>query len=81
MPRHKIFMQSKTLPKVRGALTYKEFKDSKGSDCIIQESSCAEKSLWLGRQGESGLDHCMHLNEKQVKELIVDLQSWVENAI
>ena len=81
MPRHKIFMQSKSLPKVRGALTYKEFKDSKGSDCIIQESSCAEKSLWLGRQGESGLDHCMHLNEKQVKELIVDLQSWVENAI
>lgn len=81
MPRHKVFMKSKSLPKVRGALTYKEFEDSKGQKCIIQESSCVEKSLWLGLQGEGGLDHCMHLNEKQIKELIVDLQSWVENAI
>ena len=81
MPRHKVFMKSKSLPKVRGALTYKEFEDSKGQKCIIQESSCVEKSLWLGMQGQGGLDHCMHLNEKQVKELIEDLQSWVENAI
>ena len=82
MPRHKIFMKSKTLPKVRNAYTYKIFHDSKYSPCIMQESSCVEKSLWLGRSTETGdLEQCMHLNERQVKELIQDLQSWVENAI
>ena len=82
MPRHKIFMKSKTLPKVRNAYTYKLFRDSKDSPCIMQESSCVEKSLWLGRATETGgLGQCMHLNERQVKELIQDLQSWVENAI
>lgn len=81
MPRHKVFMKSKSLPKVRGALTYKEFKDSKGYSCIIQESSCVEKSLWLGLQINENLDYAMHLNEKQVKELIEDLQSWLVNAV
>jgi len=81
MPRHKVFMKSKNLPKVRNALTYKEFKDSKGRPCIIQESSCVEKSLWLGLEGNLSLDHAMHLNEQGVKELIEDLQSWLENAV
>lgn len=84
MPRHKIFMKSKSLPKVRGVLTYKEFEDSKGQKCIIQESSCVEKSLWLGLNDSGDVPYrCMrmHLNERQVKELIQDLQSWVENAI
>lgn len=81
MPRHKVFMKSKNLPKVRGALTYKEFEDSKGRSCIIQESSCVEKSLWLGLQGNESLEHAMHLNERGVKELIEDLQSWLANAV
>lgn len=81
MPKHKVFMKSKSLPKVRGALTYKEFEDSKYRKCIIQESSCAEKSLWLGLQGNDSLEHAMHLNERGVKELIEDLQSWLENAV
>ena len=78
MPRHKIFMKSKSLPKVRNCLTLKEFEDSKGTKCSIQESSCVEKSLWLG-VNEHGMR--MHLNERGVKELIQDLQSWLDNAI
>ena len=74
-------MKSKNLPKVRDALTYKEFDDSKNRKCIIQESSCAVKSLWLGLEGDYELQHAMHLNERMVKELIEDLQSWLENAI
>lgn len=81
MPRHKVFMKSKSLPKVRGALTYKEFEDSNGQKCIIQESSCVEKSLWLGMQGKESLEHAMHLNERGVRELIEDLQSWLVNAV
>lgn len=76
MPRHKVFMKSKSLPKVRNYLTLKEFEDSKGTKCSIQESSCVEKSLWLGVDGNR-----MHLNERGVKELIEDLQSWLENAV
>ena len=81
MPRHKVFMKSKNLPKVRDALTYKEFDDSKNRKCIIQESSCAVKSLWLGLEGDYELQYAMHLNERMVKELIEDLQSWLDNAI
>ena len=82
MPRHKVFMKSKNLPKVRNAYTYKEFDDTKDRKCIIQESSCAVKSLWLGLQGShSSLEYAMHLDVRGVKELIEDLQSWLENAV
>ena len=81
MPRHKVFCKSKSLPKVRNAYNMKEFDDSDGQKCIIQESSCAVKSLWLGKEGDYHLQHAMHLNERMVKELIEDLQSWLDNAI
>ena len=80
MPRHKVFCKSKSLPKVRNAYNMKEFDDSHGQKCIIQESSCVEKSLWLGVEGDYELQHALHLNERGVKELIEDLQSWLENA-
>ena len=76
MPRHKVFCKSKSLPKVRGCLTLKEFEDTYGQKCCVQESSCVMKCLWLGVD-----KHRMQLNERMVKELIEDLQSWLDNAI
>ncbi len=55
---------------------YYKFKDQYGRECSLNESSAArQKCIWLGTK-----DEAMHLNQKDVAELIPLLQHFVETG-
>jgi len=63
-----------------------EFKDTYGEICSLQESSSVEPHIWLGCN-ENGKFHRgevlsprMHLNRKQVKELMTHLRNWIRRG-
>jgi len=63
-----------------------EFVDGNGDNCSLQESSHSEPHIWLGSDEDQKRHHVtgqlmscrMHLNQKQVKELLPLLQHFAE---
>jgi hypothetical protein len=63
-----------------------EFKDSYGEKCSLQESSNVIPHVWLGCE-ENGKFHMgdylsprMHLDQKQVRELVKFLTNWLKTG-
>jgi hypothetical protein len=82
MPRTKF-----KLGKTERGFSYKKFGDRYGQECSLQDSSAAcYAAVWLGvdntgpHMGNKSVDNGrMHLDRPRVKQLIRELQKWLDN--